>query len=330
MRRRDAIAFIGGSALGTLVGQAAPAWAEATAPRKIGWLKIQDKDHTPTQLEAFRDGLRALGQVEGQSFAIEARFADGDRGRLPSLTEDLVQAGVSVILATSQPSIEAAWRVTKSVPIVGRMNDDPVEVGLAKSLARPGGNFTGVYSLLEDMSGKRLELLRQAVPSLRRVGALLSLAHGDTRHWLTETETAARQLGLEIDVMDVGTVNDLGNAFALAAARGINGLLSFRNPMIVTNYRRVVELCNQYRLPSIFDAREFVDIGGFMSYGPNLDAIYRLLASHVDKILKGANPGEIPIQQPTTFELAINQKTARAIGIAFPTSVLVSSNVVIE
>jgi putative tryptophan/tyrosine transport system substrate-binding protein len=330
MRRREFITLLGGTAAGGLATSAAPAWAQVPRLPKIGWLKIQDKNHTPGQLKAFLDGLRALGQIEGQSFEIEARFADGNRARLPKLAEGLVQAGVSVILATSQPSIEAGWRVTQSVPIVGRMNDDPVLTGFAKSLARPGGNFTGVYSLLEAMTGKRLELLRQAVPSLRRVGALLTLDHGDTRRWLVETEKAAQQLALEIQVMDVRAANDLGGVFAQAAAHGINGLLSFRNPIIVTNYQRVVELCSQYRLPGIFDAREFVDVGGFMSYGPNLDDIYRLLASHVDQILKGAKPGAIPIEQPTKFELVINLKTAKALSITVPPSLLTSADGVIE
>ncbi|MGB8043892.1 MAG: ABC transporter substrate-binding protein [Pseudolabrys sp.] len=330
MKRREFITLLGGTALGSLATSAAPAWAQVAKPPKIGWLKIQDKNHTPGQLKAFLDGLRALGQIEGQSFEIEARFADGNRARLPKLAEELVQAGVSVILATSQPSIEAAWRVTQSIPIVGRMNDDPVLTGFAKSLARPGGNFTGVYSLVEAMTGKRLELLRQAVPSLRRVGALLTLNHGDTRRWLMETEKAAQQLALEIQVMDVHAANDLGGVFAQAVAHGINGLLSFRNPIIVTNYHRVVELCNQYRLPGIFDAREFVDVGGFLSYGPNLDDIYRLLASHVDRILKGAKPGAIPIEQPTKFELVINLKTAKSLGITVPPSLLTSADGVIE
>ena len=331
MRRREFITLLGGAAVvWPLAGPTTLAWAEVAKPRKIGWLKIQDKNHTPGQFKAFLDGLRALGQIEGQSFEIEARYADGDRARLPALAEELVQAGVSVILATSQPSIEAAWRVTQSVPIVGRMNDDPILTGFAQSLARPGGNFTGVYSLLEAMTGKRLELLRQAVPSLRQVGALLTLDHGDTRHWLVETEKAAQQLALEIRVMDVRAANELGGVFAQAAARGVNGLLSFRNPIIVTNYRRVVELSNQYRLPGIFDAREFVDVGGFMSYGPNLDDIYRLLASHVDQILKGAKPGAIPIEQPTKFELVINLKTAKTLGLAVPQSLLVAVDHVIE
>ena len=330
MRRREFITLLGGAAVGGLATSAAPAWAQVAKPPKIGWLKIQDKNHTPGQFKAFLDGLRALGQIEGQSFEIEARFSDGNRASLPKLAEELVQAGVSVILATSQPSIEAAWRVTQSIPIVGRMNDDPVLTGFAKSLARPGGNFTGVYSLVEAMTGKRLELLRQAVPSLRRVGALLTLNHGDTRRWLMETEKAAQQLALEIQVMDVHAANDLGGVFAQAVAHGINGLLSFRNPIIVTNYHRVVELCNQYRLPGIFDAREFVDVGGFLSYGPNLDDIYRLLASHVDRILKGAKPGAIPIEQPTKFELVINLKTAKSLGITVPPSLLTSADGVIE
>ena len=330
MKRREFITLLGGTTVGVLATSAAPAWAQVAKRPKIGWLKIQDKNHTPGQLKAFLDGLRALGQIEGQSFEIEARFADGNRARLPTLAGELVQAGVNVILATSQPSIEAAWRVTQSIPIVGRMNDDPVLTGFAKSLARPGGNFTGVYSLVEAMTGKRLELLRQGVPSVRRVGALLTLSHGDTRRWLVETEKAAQQLALEIQVMDVHAANELGSVFAQAAAHGINGLLSFRNPIIVTNYQRVVELCSQYRLPGIFDAREFVDVGGFISYGPNLDDIYRLLASHVDQILKGAKPSTIPIEQPTKFELVINLKTAKALGISVPPSLLTSADGVIE
>ena len=329
--RREVIRLLGGAAVGALAAPAPVAWAEGASPRKIGWLKIQDKNHTPGQLKAFREGLRALGQVEGRSFTIETRFADGVRSRLPALTEELIQAGVSVILATSQPSIEAASRVTKSVPIVGRMNDDPVEAGLAASLARPGGNFTGVYSLVEGMTAKRLELLQQAVPSLRRIGGLMTLTHGNTRQWLSDAEKAAKQLGLEIHVMDVRSGDALPDVFAQAAAHGgLDGVLSFRNPILVTNDRRVVALCNQYRLPGIFDAREYVDEGGFMSYGPNLDAIYGVLARHVDRILKGSKPGDIPIEQPTTFELAINRKTARAIGKTFPTPVLVSADIVVE
>jgi putative ABC transport system substrate-binding protein len=330
MKRREFITLLGSAAMGALAGSEVPAWAEVAEPRKIGWLKIQDKNHTPGQLKAFLDGLRSLGEVEGRSFEIEERYADGSRARLPTLAKNLVEARVSVILATSQPSIEAAWRVTKSVPIVGRMNDDPVLRGLAKSLARPGGNFTGVYSLLEAMAGKRLDLLHQAVPSLRRIGALLTLSHGDTRHWLAETEKAAQQLGLEIHVMDVRAANDLEGVFAQASAQGVNGLLSFRNPIIVTNYRRLVELCNQYRWPDIFDAREFVDVGGFMSYGPNLDDIYRLMANQVDQILKGAKPGDVPIEQPTKFELVINLKTAKALGLTVPPTLLTSADGVIE
>jgi putative ABC transport system substrate-binding protein len=330
LNRREFVTLLGSTAAGTLAVQAGPAWAQAAEPRKIGWLKIQDKDHTPGQLQAFRDGMRALGQVEGQSFTIEARYADGDGARLPALAEELVRTGVIVILATSQPSIVAALGVTKSLPIVGRINDDPVPAGIAKSLSHPGGNFTGVYSLAEELTGKRLELLHQAVPSLRRIGALLSLDFGDTPHWLAETETAARKLGLEIHVMDVRDANDLGDAFAQATASGIDGLVTFRNPLIVTNDQRVAELCNQYRLPAIFDAREFADLGGFMSYGPNIDAIYRLLASHVDQILKGIPAGEIPIYQPTRFELVINLKTARALGLAFPALIVVSADVTLE
>ena len=180
------------------------------------------------------------------------------------------------------------------------------------------------------MSGKRLALLQQAVPSLRRVGALLTLRRGATVHWLAETEKAAQQLGLEIHVMDVNSGNDLEGAFANAAGQGVSGILAFRSPTVVTFGHRVIELCNRHRMPGISDDRGFAEAGGFMSYGPNLEAVFRRLASHADQILRGSKPGDIPIEQPTTFELVVNLKAAKTAGIAVPAATLVSAHDVIE
>jgi putative ABC transport system substrate-binding protein len=299
-------------------------------PKRIGWLKIQDRDHAPGQLAQFIAGLRALGHEEGRTFTLDGRFADGDASRLTGLAGDLVRAGADVILATSQPATDAARRVTQRLPIIGRMTDDPVSSGAAQSLSRPGGNVTGVYSLLEEMSGKRLALLKQAAPAVRKVGALLTLNRGATAHWLAETEKAARSLALDIHPMDVRTVNDLEGLFATAAEQGVNGLLAFRNPTVVTHDRRVIELANRHRMPGIFDAREFADAGAFMSYGPNLEAIFRRLAGYADRVLRGRTPGELPIEQPTSFELVVNLKTAKALGIAVPDPVLVSASELIE
>lgn len=323
-RRRFALA---------LLASAGPrcAWAQNSGnlPR-VGWLKIQDRAETPSWLAEFRKELANLRQAEGRTFRLEERYAEGSAGRLPALAEDLVRSGVSVIVATSQPAVDAARRATTSIPIVGRMTDDPVEAGIAQSLARPGGNVTGIYSLLEDMSPKRLALLKQAAPAAARIGALLTLDRGATRRWLSETEAAARALGIEVVAMDVRSPGDLEPAFAQATRAGIDGILAFRNPTIVTHQREVIALAARHRLPTIFDAREFADAGALLSYGPNIDDIFRRMALHVDKLLRGATAAELPIEQPTTIELLVNLRTAKALGLSIPVTLLASADEVIE
>lgn len=299
MKRRR---FIASVAVGAL------AWpyrinAQVVASKKIGWLKIQDRNHTPAQLREFLAGLRADGYEEGRSFAMEYRFANGDASRLTELARELAQEKVDLIIATSQPATDAARRITKSLPIIGRMTDDPVASNAAASLARPNGNVTGVYSLLEGMSTKRLALLKQAIPGLRKVGALLTLNRGATSHWLAESQAAARMIGLDVHPMDVHSAEQLEGLFAKAAEEGVTGLLAFRNPTVVTHDHRVIELSNRYRMPGIFDAREFVEAGAFLSYGPNLEAIFRRLAGYAGRVLRGEKAGELPIEQPTEFEL---------------------------
>lgn len=323
-------ALLAGTTAAALARPRDPARAQAARPKKIGWLKIQDRNHTPGQLAAFLAGLRALGHEEGRSFLMEYRFADGDAARLTTLATDLIRSEVDIILATSQPATDAARRATLSVPIVGRMTDDPVSAGAAIALSRPDGNVSGVYSLLEEMSSKRLALLKQAAPSVRKIGALLTLNRGATAHWLAESQKAARELSLGIHPMDVSSADQLDGLFAAAAQEQVNGLLAFRNPTVVTYDRKVIDLASRHRMPGIFDAREFAEAGAFMSYGPNLDAIFGRLASYADHILKGARPGELPIEQPTQFELVVNLKTARAMGVTVSDAVLVSANQVIE
>ena len=324
--RRDLLALL---AAAPALGSAAAARGQSRAP-KVGWLKIQEKSDTPGWLDAFRRGLAELGRAEGSGYALEERYADGDAKRLGALAQELVAAGVAVIVATSQPATDAARRVSSTVPIVGRMTDDPVSAGAAASLAHPGGNLTGIYSLLEETNGKRLALLQQAVPSLKRVGALLTLDRGATRHWLAEAETAARALGLVLDPMDVHGPDDLPGLFAATAGQGANGLIAFRNPTVVTYAKRVIELSMQHRMPGVFDAREFAEAGGLLSYGPNLDALFRRAAAYVDKILKGDSPGDLPIEQPAAIELVVNLKTAKAMGLAVPPAFLSSADDVIE
>ncbi len=324
MRRREVIASL-------LVSPWASAFAQdARQPARIGWLKIQDRNATPGWMTAFVAGLEALGHVQGRSYTLVERYADGDASRLATLAGELVREGVALIVATSQPATEAAARATSSVPIVGRMTDDPVANGMAVSLAKPGKNVTGIYSLLEEMSPKRLGLLRQVVPSLRRAGALLTSGRGATAHWLSETQVAAQQMGVDIHIMDVRSLGDLDSVFAQAAETEIGGLLGFRNPTIVTHYRRVIELSNQHRIPGIFDAREFAEAGALLSYGPNLDAMFSRSAYFADRIIKGTRPDALPIEQPTRFELVINLKTARLLGLDLPPVLLAGADEVIE
>src|SRR5262249_31268046 len=315
MRRREFMTLVGGAAAWPLEARAqrrerlqdiGPVRLAAASPTRIGWLKIQGAEHTPGQLQAFREGMRALGRVEGRDYVLEQRYADGHESRLPELATELLAAGVSIIVATSQPSIAAAARVTKNVPVIGRMVDDPVADGMAKSLARPAGNITGIYTMTEEMNPKRLALLKEVSPSMRRVGVLL-------RHDFPNVENAehdwqvalasARQLELELYPLDARSADDLTLAFEQSSANHLGGIMTFRNPTFVTYLKLIDALCLKHRLPAVFDAREYVEAGGLASYGSNIDASYRLLATYADKLLHGASPGDLPIQQPTTFEL---------------------------
>ena len=326
MRRRRFIAFIG------MAGLALPhaVRAQPTHPiPKIGWLKIQGRLHTPSQLQAFREGMKALGLIEGRDFVLEERYADGDEKRLPGLAADLINSGVALIVATSQPSIAAAWRATKSIPVIGRMVDDPVADGMAQS----GGNVTGVYTMTEEMNPKRLELLKEAVPSVGRVGVLMRQdfpsANIATRDWKA-AEAAAHRLAVELVALNVTTAKGITSAFEATSKRNIDGIMTFRNPTVVTHLDLIAALSREHRLPGIFDAREYVEAGGLMSYGPNIDKTYRQLAGFVPKLLHATPPGELPIEEPTSFELVINRRAADDIGVSLPPSLLLQVDKVID
>ena len=331
MRRREFITLLGGAAA---VGLPLPARAQPAHPiPKLGWLKIQGRQHTPDQLKAFREGMKALGLVEGRDFVLEERYADGDESRLPSLAAELINSGAAIIVATSQPSIAAAWRVTKSVPVIGRMVNDPVVDGMAQSLGRPGGNVSGIYTMTEEMNPKRLALLKEAVPQIQRVGVLMrrdfpssSIA---TRDW-RDAELAAHQLGVELVALNVQTADDIRAAFDTASTQSIGGIMTFRNPTVVTYLDLIAGLSRKYRLPAVFDAREYVEAGGLMSYGPNIDEVYRQLAGFASKLLHGTSPAELPIEQPTSFELVINKHTADDIGLSVSESLLIRADKVIK
>ena len=305
--------------------------ASQDAPRhKIGWLKMQSKAHSPEELKSFVDGLRAHGHVEGTTFVIEERYADGDTTQLQRLATELVSLGVKVIVATSQPVLNATHRVTKSVPIVARMSDNPVNLGLAQSFNSPGGNVTGIFAIQEDMAAVRLAQQQSAVPELRKVGALLTIDHWDTLYWLNQTRQAAAQRGIEVYVMNVHNKDDLEKVFAQARENGVNGVLAFRSPVVESFDKDIADLLNRHGLPGIFEARDFVDSGAFMSYGPNVKGMFHGLAPLVDRILQGDHPGSLAIGKPHAFELVINEKVGKALGLVVPEAVLAKADLVIK
>jgi putative ABC transport system substrate-binding protein len=281
-------------------------------------------------IEIVTRGLRELGYIEGQNTLIERRTANGLSDQLPSLAAELVRLGVDVIVTPDPPSTYAAKGATKTIPIVMRSSNDPVESGLVTSLAHPGGNITGVYSQYEELTPKRLELIKEALPGLMRVAILWNGASPGEIAVFKSAQAAARAMGLQIVSLEVHRREDLDGAFSAAAAARVGALMTLRNPLFVRLRTQLVGLANRRRIPAIYDEREFVEAGGLMAYGANLADLYRRTAIYVDKILKGAKPADLPVEQPTKFELVVNLKTAKAMGITLRQSVLLRADEVIE
>jgi putative ABC transport system substrate-binding protein len=294
--------------------------------RRIGFLAVQSS----ARVEAFWQGLRELGYVEGQNVTIERRLAEGKLDRLPGLAADLVRLKVDVIVALDPPSTNAAKNATKRIPIVMRSSSDPVEQGLVASIPRPGGNLTGVYSLADELVGKRLELLKETIPRASRVAVLWNPDWTGSRRWFREADEAGRLLGVQLQSVATRVPGDFATALEVARKGHAGGLITLRSPLIVSYQRRIVDLAARNHLPAIYDDREFAASGGLMSYGTNLADLYRRAAIYVDKILKGAQPADLPVEQPTRFELVINLKTAKALGLTIPPSVLFRADQVIQ
>lgn len=324
MKRREFITLLSGAA----VALPATLRAATLAIPAVGWLKVQGPRHSPSQLRSFREGMTSRGLIEGRDHTIVERYAYDDETRLPSLAAELIDLGVVVILATSQPSIAAAARITTVVPILGRMVEDPVANEMAQSLGRPGRNVTGIYTMTEEMNPKRLALLKEIAPSVRRVGVLLRTDTANADHTWQASLAAARQLDLELLALEARSSDDITAALGRVSAN--DGIITFRNPTLVTHLKLITELCRRHRLPAVFDAREYVEAGGLMSYGPNIDATYRGLATYVDKLLHGASPSQLPVEQPTAFELIMNKATADAMSMTLPSSLLARADEVIE
>jgi ABC-type uncharacterized transport system substrate-binding protein len=311
-----------------LTSQAQPA---AHVPR-LGLLIPSAVSAVASRLEAFRHGLRDLGYVEGRTITLEYRFADGQADRLPALVAELVRLPVDVLVADGTVALRAAQHATTTIPIVMAVSGDPVGAGLVASLARPGGNITGLSSRAPEVSGKRLEFLKEAVPHLSRVAALW---HRDAPvgPYLKETEAAAQALGLQLHALEVRSPDEFDQAFAAMTRAQADALLVLPSAQFFSHQRvaeRVAELATTHQLPTMFGNREVVEAGGLMSYGPNYDEFYRRAATYVDKILKGTTPADLPVEQPMKFELVLNLKTAKALGITIPPILLFQADAVLQ
>ena len=308
-----------------------PSLAQSVAKMpRIGILTRAFDPHAPSSLyEVFRQGLRDLGYVEGQSITLEYRSAEGQDERLPTLAAELVSLKVDIILAEGAPAVRAAQHATGTIPIVFPAVLDPVSQGLVASLARPGGNTTGVTFQDPELMGKRLELLKEAVPGVTRV-AYLWVATALTPRALQETETAAHALGVQLQPLEVRAPYPFDQAFATMVAARPDALITQPSEVFLGRRTQIVDLAAQTQLPGIFPEREFAEAGGLMAYGSSIAANFRRAATYVDKILKGAKPADLPVEQPTKFEFVINLKTAKALGLTIPPTILFLADEVIQ
>ena len=310
--------------LGLLVAPLAADAQQAAKVPRIGYL-AQNLAAGPHNVEAFRQGLRDLGYVEGRNVVIEYRDAEGKFERLPALAAELVALKVDVIVAPATAGALAATQATRTLPIVFAVAADPVTSGLVTSLARPGGNVTGLSILAPELVGKNLELLTQGVPGVSRVAVLRQpgvLGERTEKDMLKEAEVAARALGVRPQFVEARGPDDFDRAFSEMIRAHAGALTVLPSTMFGSERRRLVDLAAKNRLPAMYSWREFVDAGGLMSYGPNVADNYRRAAAYVDKILKGAKPADLPVEQPTKFELVINRKTAKTLGLTIPPSLL--------
>jgi ABC-type uncharacterized transport system substrate-binding protein len=322
--RRKFLATLGGAAAWPLAAR-----AQQTAMPIIGLLSPESA--TTGNINGLRDGLRELGYVEGRNIRFEYRWAEGRYEQLPDLAAELVRLKVNVIVAFVTQAALSAKSATGTIPIVMVGVGDPVQAGLIASLAHPGGNVTGTSSLSAEIVGKQFQLLKEIIPNVSRFAAIWNPANPVWQALqLKQAEAAARALGIELQTLEAKTPNEFEAAFEIIHREGTRALVILIDPVYMTHYRSLVELSLKGRLVATMGFRAFADAGGLMSYGTNLTDQYKRAAVYVDKILKGAKPADLPVEQATKFELVINLKTAKAIGIEMPTSVLLLANEVIE
>jgi putative ABC transport system substrate-binding protein len=325
VRRREFITLLGGAAVGRPL--AGSAQTQPKIPR-VGYV-FGGAPTTLPFIEVFRQGLRVLGYVEGQTIVLEVRGAEGRAERMPELVAELIGLKVDVLVTQSNAAAVAAKNATQTIPIIV-IAFDPVGLGLVGSLSRPRGNVTGLSLYSEAVTGKRLQLLKEVVPGLARVGVLRNpLNPGHPILW-KDTQVAAQRLGVALEALEVRGPEDFEAAFATAKQRNAQALLVFDDALTVTYSSRITALAASSRLPAMYPFREFPDAGGLMSYGASIVLLYRRLAALVDKILKGAKPADLPVEQPSKFEMVVNLKTAKALGLTVPPSLLARADELIE
>ena len=317
----------------TLLLLAAVTLAEAQQPKKvprIGFLSAASASAVAGRLDAFRQGLTELGYIEGKNIVVEYRYADGKADRLPALAAELVGAELDLIVAATTPGVLAVKKASATVPIVFVDISDPVANGLVASLARPGGNITGLTIFGPELSGKRLELLKEAAPNVARVALLWNSANPANELMWKETQAVAHELRVQLQSLEVRSSNDFDSAFEAALREHAQALIAAPEPLINTHLKRIVEFAAKNWLPAMYGAPEVVNAGGLMAYAPSYTDLYRRAATYVDKILKGTKSADLPVEQPKKFEFIINLKTAKQIGVTIPQSVLFRADKVIK
>jgi putative tryptophan/tyrosine transport system substrate-binding protein len=325
MRRRDFIAMLGGTAM---MWPLAARAQQVGKVYRIGILETIPAAQNAANLDALRKGLRDLGYIEGQNLVIEYRSADGRAERFPDLASELVRLKVDLIVTRGTPAVQAANKATGTIPVVMAAMGAPLVV--VATLAHPGGNVTGMTTFSAELIGKRIELLKELVPNLSRLALIHNIGNPMSPPEWEETKVAARSLALQVVLLDVRNEEDLRHAFQAALQQRVDALLIGLDALTQAHQRTIVDFAARNRLPAIHPSRDFVEIGGLMAYAVNYPNLYFRAASFVDKIFKGAKPAELPIEQPTKFELVINLKTAKALGIKIPESILLRADEVIE
>ena len=325
--RRKIIAVLCGSAFAWPLASGAQ---QAGRVYRIGMLELTSQVLNRANLDAFRQALHEFGYIEGQNLAIEYRSADGHPEQLPSLATELVRLNVDLILTRGTPAALAAKNATTTIPIVLSGLGDPVANGIVASLAHPGANVTGLSGFTTELSAKRVELLTELVPSVARIAFLTNMGNPNEQLNWEQTEEATRVIGIHSQLLDVRKDEDLESAFDNASAQHIDALVVAADGLFSSNRQLVIDLAAKHRLPAIYPTREYIDAGGLVSYGPNFSDLYRRAAAYVDKIFKGTRPADLSVELPAKFQLLINLKAAKALGLAVPTALMVAADEVIE